>query len=154
MKWFDAYFRYSARRTLPKPEEKGEVSPTASLVAVNSTGPSVNPVLQSLLEDKVFSGSEYQRNNFEPIIEEPASPEPEREELELRDIEDELDDIPMIRLSSGKNITDLELCFDMKNMTLEDRDVSRALVALPPEVATYPVPKLKQASRLRTKHLV
>ncbi|PON93600.1 DNA-3-methyladenine glycosylase I [Trema orientale] len=149
----------SARRALPRPEKKGKVSSTASVVAINSNGFSTNIVPSSLLEDKLFSESEYLRRNCEPIIEEPASPEPERSESLERDIEDyfledDPDHIPTIRLSCGEYTTNLELCRHMKNMTLEDNEVSRALVAVTSEFASYPIPKLKSASRLRTKHLV
>ncbi|PON75269.1 DNA glycosylase [Trema orientale] len=150
----------SARRTLPRPEKKGNVSSTSSIVAVSSPAVSVNAVPPSLLENKLFSEPEYQRKNCEPIIEEPASPEPERAESVERDIEDyfledDPDDIPTIKLSSGENTTDIEFLVQyMKNMTVQDNEVSRALVAVRPEVASHPVPKLKYVSRLRTKHLV
>ncbi|PON46015.1 DNA-3-methyladenine glycosylase I [Parasponia andersonii] len=150
----------SARRTLPRPEKKGNVSSTSSIVAARSPAVSINAVPPSLLEDKLFSEPEYQRKNCEPIIEEPASPEPERAESVEKDIEDyfledDTDDIPTIKLSSGENTTNIEsLVQYMKNMTVQDNEVSRALVALRPEVASQPVPKLKYVSRLRTKHLV
>ena len=141
------------------PKKKGKASLKDSIVAVNSPGPSINAVPPSLLEGNLFSESEYQRNDCEPIIEEPASPEPECAEYVERDIEDyfledDPDFIPTIRLSNGENTTYEECCTRMKNMTLHENEASSALVALAPEVATYPVPKLKYVSRLRTTHLV
>jgi hypothetical protein len=40
------------------------------------------------------------------------------------------------------------------NIKIEDADMSRALVAITPEVASIPTPKLKNVSRLRTEHQV
>jgi hypothetical protein len=40
------------------------------------------------------------------------------------------------------------------NIKIEDADMSRALVAITPEVASIPTLKLKNVSRLRTEHQV
>lgn len=70
-------------------------------------------------------------------------------------VEDDPDEIPTIRLDGGELASNLErLCREMKYMELQDNEVSRALVALSPQVSIWPTPKLKHVSRLRTKHLV
>lgn len=156
---FYVYLCCSARRALPGPANKGNASSTASLVAVNSTGPAITEVSSSFFETEQSLGSEYQTKNCEPIIEEPASPEPVYLELcgDIEDfvVEDDPNEIPTIRLGGRPFETNLERpCVEMKDMSLQDNLGSRALVVLAPQVATWPVPKLKQVSRLRTKHLV
>lgn len=41
-----------------------------------------------------------------------------------------------------------------RNMELQESDMSKALVALTPEVASIPMAKLKNVRRLRTEHHV
>ncbi|XP_060186829.1 transcriptional activator DEMETER [Lycium barbarum] len=93
-------------------------------------------------------------SNCEPIIEEPKTPEPLPELLES-DIEDgfieDPDEIPMIELNMKEFTTNLETIFQGHN---KEGDLSKALVALNPDAASIPTPKLKNVSRLRTEHQV
>lgn len=93
---------------------------------------------------------QYKVINCEPIVEVPASPEQEPEqEQTLCDIEDTLyedpDEIPTIQLNMKEFSQTLQ---NYMNGT------SNALVALTPEAASLPTPKLKNISRLRTEHHV
>lgn len=93
-------------------------------------------------------------SNCEPIIEEPKTPEPLPELLES-DIEDgffeDPDEIPLIELNMKEFTTNLETILQEHN---KEGDVSKALVALNPDAASIPTPKLKNVGRLRTEHLV
>lgn len=93
-------------------------------------------------------------NNCEPIIEEPKTPEPLPELLES-DIEDgffeDPDEIPLIELNMKEFTTNLETILQEHN---KEGDVSKALVALNPDAASIPTPKLKNVGRLRTEHQV
>lgn len=133
---------------------------------IPSTAENCNPVTNPtslLLEPNQIQPSENQTKNCEPIIEEPASPEPESTpiieeptspepeyiELTERDIEDfsqdDPDEILTINLS-GKKFT--------AHQNLDENTMSRALVALTAEAAFIRMPKLKNVSRLRTEHQV
>ncbi|KAL5580251.1 hypothetical protein UlMin_012693 [Ulmus minor] len=134
----------SARLALPGPSKK--------------TSSGANPSLLSLPE---INGSVFRANNNEPIIEEPESPK-STEPMEVRDIEDLYRDdysnsnyIPTIKLYSEGFSRDLQQCIDMMNtLMIQEHDMSRAVVPLRPEVASYPAPKLKDVNRLSTKHQV
>ncbi|XP_055830723.1 transcriptional activator DEMETER [Solanum dulcamara] len=93
-------------------------------------------------------------SNCEPIIEEPKTPEPLPELLES-DIEDgffeDPDEIPLIELNMKEFTTNLETILQEHN---KEGDVSKALVALNPDAASIPTPKLKNVGRLRTEHQV
>lgn len=96
-------------------------------------------------------------SNKDPIIEEPATPEPECPQISENDIEDALyedpDEIPTIKLNIEaftKNVQN----FMQENMELQEGSMSKALVLLSPEAASIPMPKLKNISRLRTEHQV
>lgn len=94
---------------------------------------------------------------YEPIVEEPSTPEQEVIELVESDIEDAFgedpDEIPTIKLNLEEFTLNLQN-YMQDNMELQDGDMSRALVALNPEAASIPTPKLKNVSRLRTEHQV
>ncbi|KAH9621090.1 hypothetical protein KSS87_014532 [Heliosperma pusillum] len=94
----------------------------------------------------------------EPIVEVPASPEQDpQHEQELCDIEDtyyeDPDEIPTINLNM-KEFTQTLQNFMQANRELQEAGVSNALVALTPEAASIPTPKLKNINRLRTEHYV
>lgn len=93
----------------------------------------------------------------EPIIEVPATPEPECTEVSQSDIEDlfneDPDEIPTIKLNMEEFTIKLQ-DFMQTHMELQEGDMSKALVALNTEVASIPTPKLKNVSRLRTEHHV
>lgn len=96
-------------------------------------------------------------NICQPIIEEPTTPEPECSEQILSDIEDAFYEdpceIPTIKLNIEEFTLNLQN-YMQQNMELQDGEMSKALVALNPEAASIPVPKLKNISRLRTEHCV
>lgn len=123
------------------------------------------PPALDLLEMNI-SDSGYQSQNCKPIVELPASPEPESE---LEDIEDLFkesdgkyesknlhasdDDIPIIRLDN-ENLRQNILDYVEKNkISLQGGDVSKAW-ALLNSPAALPKPKLKHVGRLRTIHQV
>ncbi|XP_074276796.1 DNA glycosylase/AP lyase ROS1 [Silene latifolia] len=94
----------------------------------------------------------------EPIVEVPASPEQEpQHEQALCDIEDAFyedpNEIPTINLNM-KEFTQTLQNFMEANRDLQEAEVSNALVALAPEAASIPTPKLKNINRLRTEHYV
>lgn len=94
-------------------------------------------------------------SSCEPIIEEPATPEPECTIGDIEDVMylDDSDEIPTIRLDS-EAFTENVHNYMQKNMELQEGDMSKALVALDPEAASIPMPKLKNVNRLRTEHHV
>ncbi|XP_059446497.1 transcriptional activator DEMETER-like [Corylus avellana] len=141
----------SATLALPAPEEK-------SIVVHSMTGETLNLVSNrtplSILEANPFPGSGSQAKNFEPIVEEPPSPEPECTELpEIEDFFRDPDEIPTIKLGVDKFKAYLQN-LDENHVVIHDNNMSRALVALTAEAASIPMPKLKSVSRLRTEHLV
>ncbi|XP_010509466.1 PREDICTED: protein ROS1-like [Camelina sativa] len=93
----------------------------------------------------------------EPIIEEPASPEPESVQVTIADIEDAFfedpEEIPTIRLNMDAFTSNLKKIME-HNKELQDGNMSSALVALTAETASLPMPKLKNISQLRTEHQV
>lgn len=97
--------------------------------------------------------------NSEPIVEVPATPEPECSQIAENDIEDVViyeenpDEIPTIKLNIEAFTQNLQN-YMQQSMELQSGDLSKALVALNPEAAFIPVPKLKNISRLRTEHQV
>ncbi|KAE8098472.1 hypothetical protein FH972_016532 [Carpinus fangiana] len=143
----------SARLALPGPEEK-------SIVTATDNKPDKNPnvIINRLSLPFLQSQSEAKSGvtNCEPIIEEPATPEPECKEVE-NDIEDTFyedpDEIPVIKLNIEEFTQNLHT-YMQNNMELQEFDMSKALVALTPEAASIPMPKLKNVSRLRTEHQV
>ncbi|KAI3758235.1 hypothetical protein L6452_05788 [Arctium lappa] len=142
----------SARLALPGPEEKRIVTSDAPN-ATHTTPPVTSrpmslPPAENYSKDAQFSGREC-----EPIIEEPTTPEPESAELTLSDIEDQYyedaDEIPTIKLDMDEFTMNLQKMQDSM-----EGDMSKALVALNPQAASIPTPKLKNVSRLRTEHQV
>ncbi|KAI8563143.1 hypothetical protein RHMOL_Rhmol03G0089800 [Rhododendron molle] len=152
----------SARLALPGLEEKSIVSATESKAA--SQIPVIKPLQLPLPQANRQVQVHSQINNCEPIVEMPASPEPtlevpatpETEVLE-RDIEDAFyedpEEIPMIKLNIEEFTQNLQH-YMQQNLELCEGDISKALVALTPEAASIPVPKLKYINRLRTEHQV
>ncbi|KAK9280199.1 hypothetical protein L1049_013886 [Liquidambar formosana] len=147
----------SAKLALPGPQEKSLVSSTISIPAVKNIDVVVNRTSLSVLDDNSYPELGYQIRNCEPIIEEPASPEPECTKIPERDIEDffkeDSDEIPTIKLNIEKFTENLQDYME-KNMLLQEDDMSTALVALTSKAASIPMPRLKFTSRLRTEHQV
>ncbi|XP_042514621.1 DNA glycosylase/AP lyase ROS1-like [Macadamia integrifolia] len=161
----------SARFALPAPEEKGMVSSTVPVAAehnptlgINNLTMGINPMPLPLPEaganPLTVAAPEYRKENknCEPIVEVPATPEPEYTEISQSDIEDFLDEdpdeIPTIKLNIEEFTMNLQNYMQEYSMELQEGDMSKALVALTPETASIPVPKLKNVSRLRTEHEV
>ncbi|CAA7060915.1 unnamed protein product [Microthlaspi erraticum] len=94
---------------------------------------------------------------YEPIVEEPASPELECAQVSMADIEDAFyedpEEIPTIQLNMDDFTSNLKKIME-HNKELQDGNVSNALVALTAEAASIPMPKLKNISQLRTEHRV
>ncbi|KAA3466607.1 transcriptional activator DEMETER-like isoform X1 [Gossypium australe] len=145
----------SARFALPGPEERSITSSTAPMISETNPTRAVNqiplpPPVHNLLKVGPVG-------NKEPIIEEPATPEPEHTEGSESDIEDacydDPDEIPTIKLNIEEFTANLQH-YMQGNMELQEGDLSKALVALNPDAASIPTPKLKNVSRLRTEHYV
>ncbi|OMO82072.1 hypothetical protein CCACVL1_12092 [Corchorus capsularis] len=159
----------SARLALPGPEEKSIVIATESrksdqnhAVIIDQVPlPLPQPTEQSdrNCESKLDPQSPARSgvNNCNPIIEEPASPEPECTQVAENDIEElfyeDPDEIPTIKLNMEEFTQTLQN-YMQNNMELQEGDMSKALVALTAEAASLPMPKLKNVSRLRTEHQV
>ncbi|EYU19798.1 hypothetical protein MIMGU_mgv1a000238mg [Erythranthe guttata] len=145
----------SARLALPGLEEKQIVSSATPVYTNKSSNVTIKPMQLLTCEDNVESGMGSTRN-CEPFIEEPTSPEPPME-VSDRDIEDAFyedpDEIPVIKLNVEEFTTNLQ-SFMQEQMEMGESDMSKALVALNPELASIPIPKLKHISRLRTEHQV
>ncbi|KAJ4969867.1 hypothetical protein NE237_002966 [Protea cynaroides] len=156
----------SARFALPAPEDKSIVSSTVPVVPEHNpvlgirTMPLLLPEADQLPEANQLVAApenEKEKINCEPIIEVPATPEPECTEISS-DIEDffydDPDEIPTIKLDIEEFTMNLQNYIHEYSMELQEGDISQALVALNPEAASIPVPKLKNVSRLRTEHQV
>lgn len=149
----------SSRLALPGPEEKSIVPSQSHSPIDTSRNPAigVGPLPLQSLQDAKPEDTAIVHRTCEPIVEEPTTPEPESTEIsEIVDIEeafyDDSEEIPMIRLNAeefNKNLQNF-----MQNLALQDGDMSKALVAFDPKVASIPTPKLKNVSRLRTEHQV
>ncbi|XP_050228363.1 DNA glycosylase/AP lyase ROS1 [Mercurialis annua] len=159
----------SARLALPGPEEKGIVATTESRTYEPSPAPIIGqPPLalpqateqsadHQLAKLNQQSEARHGNSNCEPIVEEPSSPEPECTQVKEIDMEDmfceDPDEIPTIKLNFEQFTQNLQN-YMQSNMELQEFDVSKALVALTAEVASIPMPKLKNVSQLRTEHQV
>ncbi|KAL4560400.1 hypothetical protein LXL04_032551 [Taraxacum kok-saghyz] len=145
----------SARLALPGPEDKKLVPsvPNATESKPNTIPPYMFTGPHMSLPPPENNNTQRQLN-CEPIIEEPTTPEPEPADLSLSDIEDQYydddddDEIPTIKLDMN------EFTMNLQKMQKESMDMSQALVALNPQAASIPTPKLKNVSRLRTEHQV
>ncbi|XP_052174810.1 protein ROS1A-like [Diospyros lotus] len=157
----------SARLALPGPEEKSIVSARDNKAA----GQRPVEIIKSLQLPLPLTSQQMQDQpqmiNFEPIIEVPSTPEPiievpatpEPEHLQVpeRDIEDAFcedpEEIPVIKLNIEEFTQNLQN-YMQQNMELQEDKMSKALVALTPEAASIPMPRLKNVSQLRTEHQV
>ncbi|PIN05494.1 DNA-(apurinic or apyrimidinic site) lyase [Handroanthus impetiginosus] len=144
----------SARLALPSPKESRIVNSSSSRSSNISPHVNINPLLLPPAES-LHQEMESTRNN-EPIIEEPTTPDLDVEVLET-DIEDAFyddpDEIPVININIQEFTTTLQNIIQ-ENKEMQESDMSKALVALSPQLASIPVPKLKHVSRLRTEHQV
>ncbi|XP_022865877.1 uncharacterized protein LOC111385687 [Olea europaea var. sylvestris] len=78
---------------------------------------------------------------------------PDSHEFDIEDNFEDHDDIPTIQLNMEELTQNLREIMQ-KQMELEEGDMSKAPVALTPEAASIPMPKLKNVNRLRTEHQV
>jgi hypothetical protein len=147
----------SARLALPGPEEKSIVSSSVPIADERNPAVVINPLPLPPPGNMSLKETGYESRKCEPIIEEPATPEQECTEISESDIEDSFyedpDEIPTIKLNIEEFTVNLQN-YMQGNMELQEDDMSKALVALNPEVASIPTPKLKNVSRLRTEHQV
>jgi hypothetical protein len=162
----------SARLALPGPEEKSIVSATENISGQNPAVdaaqlplPQPQPLPPTPKQSEGSQQPEASRlaesksriTDYEPIIEEPSSPEPVSTQVTENDMEDTFcedpDEIPIIKLNIEEFTQNLQN-YMQENMELQEADMSKALVALTAEAASIPVPKLKNVSRLRTEHQV
>ncbi|KAL2487223.1 Protein ROS1 [Abeliophyllum distichum] len=155
----------SARLALPGTEEKSNVSAIENKAADQNPVKIINHLQLPLPQANQLEAHTEASNSEpiievpatpEPIIEVPATPEPDQTEVLECDIEDNFedpDDIPTIQLNMEEFTHNLQAIMQ-KQMELQEGDMSKALVALTPEAASIPMPKLKNVSRLRTEHQV
>ncbi|XP_057989278.1 transcriptional activator DEMETER isoform X2 [Hevea brasiliensis] len=147
----------SARLALPGPEEKSIVTSTVPLRTERSPGIVIDPMPLPPIEENSIKRGGSDIISCVPIIEEPATPKQEHNEVTESDIEDindeDTDEIPTIKLNMEELTVNLQN-YMQANMELQECDMSKALVALNPEAASIPTPKLKNVSRLRTEHQV
>ncbi|KAJ4841798.1 hypothetical protein Tsubulata_044787 [Turnera subulata] len=145
----------SARLALPGPEEKRITTSVIPSTAERNTG--VNHMLLTMPEETLLEGAGSEIERCIPIIEEPATPEQHHSEVIETDIEDAFeedpDEIPTIKLNMEDFTASLQ-SYMQTSTELQEGDLSKALVALNPAIASIPVPKLKNVSRLRTEHQV
>ncbi|KAI3951865.1 hypothetical protein MKX01_021603 [Papaver californicum] len=172
----------SARLALPAPPEKGIVPSNVPLGARSQAGvdtkgpqlclpePSGTPFgtlsrTNQCDHQNLSVGAIYPTNTCEPIVEVPASPEPEPIEATLRDIEDaflngdpdeipttDLDEIPTIHLDMVEFSLNVQKVVQENNMQVHVDAMSTALIAS--NNISIPVAKLKNVGRLRTEHQV
>ncbi|VAI16943.1 unnamed protein product [Triticum turgidum subsp. durum] len=149
----------SARLALPGPEEKSLVTSGNPIASGSCQQPYISSMRLNQL-DWNANAHDHILDNRQPIIEEPASPEPEPETAEMREsaIEDifldDPEEIPTIKLNFEEFAQNLKNYMQVNNIEMEDADMSSALVAITPEAASIPTPRLKNVSRLRTEHQV
>lgn len=142
---------------MPGPEEKRIVSTYVPIAAERNYLVNENPMVLRLLENNLVRKVNPNNWQREPIIEEPATPEQDQTDPEESDIEDLLredpDEIPFIELNAKESTMNVQNHFEEYREHFIG-DMSKALVALAPQSASIPTPKLKNVSRLRTEHQV
>lgn len=154
------FYEYSARLALPAPEEKCLVTLEDPNVVEFSHQTYINSGSVGQLEWSANYPKHAVSGNHQPIIEEPLSPECETENIEAHEgaIEDffceESDEIPTINLNIEEFTQNLKDYMQANNVEIEYADMSKALVAITPDAASIPTPKLKNVNRLRTEHQV
>ncbi|KAG0485235.1 hypothetical protein HPP92_009314 [Vanilla planifolia] len=144
----------SARAALPPPEDESIVCSTFPISSANGAASDVS--LRSIPQLEVCSSSKDLpvRKNCEPIVQEPPTPEPGCPESATEEAcFQDPDEIPSIELKFEKFMQNPQ-SYMQENLELYDDDISKALVAFPPEAASIPMPKLKNVSRLRTEHQI
>ncbi|KAK7391469.1 hypothetical protein VNO78_19885 [Psophocarpus tetragonolobus] len=148
----------SARLALPGPQDKRIVSMHVPIAAERNYFVNKNPKVLPLLENNFSKQVSHESWHCEPIIEEPATPERKWTEAEESDMEDfyreDPDEILSIELNTKDSAINVKNHHLQEYMEHHEGDMSKALVTLPPQSASIPIPKLKNVSRLRTEHQV
>ncbi|WOL03468.1 transcriptional activator DEMETER-like [Canna indica] len=144
----------SSRLTLTGPDERRIVKSTLPNESRDHDMNIFKPMPLFQIEN---CSSQGLKDNNEPIIEEPASPEPVcpgalESEIEEAFYEDPYE-IPTIHLNLEEFTQNLQN-YMQENMELQDGDIEKAIVAVTREAASIPMPKLKNVRRLRTEHQV
>ncbi|KAL1352038.1 hypothetical protein HN51_016015 [Arachis hypogaea] len=159
----------SARLALPGPEQKNIVIKNGNNATYQNLSVTINQLplplptntsqaeeLQEIQASKQLE-ARSEINICQPIIEEPSTPEPECTQVLGNDIEDafceETCEIPAINVDMEELTLNVQNYME-ENMDLQEGEMSKALVALTPEAACIPTPKLKNVNRLRTEHWV
>lgn len=154
------FYKCSARLALPAPEEKRLATSEDPNVVEFCHQTYINSGTVGQLEWNANYPKHTVSGNHQPIIEEPPSPEPEPENVGAKEgaIEDfffeDPDEIPTINLNIEEFTQNLKNYMQANNVEIECAGMSKALVAITPEAASIPTPKLKNVSRLRTEHQV
>ncbi|KAL2555570.1 transcriptional activator DEMETER-like [Forsythia ovata] len=147
----------SARLALPGPEEGRIVSSAAPTTADKKSDITLRSMPLPPLKDNLNRETGLSMGYCEPIIEEPTTPE-QFTEVSETDIEDAFyedpDEIPTIKLNIEQFTTNLQSFMQEHSMEMQEGNMSKALVALSPELASIPMSKLKNVNRLRTEHQV
>ncbi|KAF0932071.1 hypothetical protein E2562_007870, partial [Oryza meyeriana var. granulata] len=149
----------SARLALPGPLERSLVTPEDPNAAerCHKKYTDSRPVGQLSWNT---NHPEHVCGDQQPIIEEPSTPEPEPESAETKEAEiedffgEDPDEIPTINLNVEEFAQNLKSYIQENNIEIEDADMSKALVAITPQAASFPTFKLKNVNRLRTEHQV
>lgn len=145
---------------MPAPQENSLAQCVVPLLTSNAnTIMMIDPILIPPLEEPQSSQVETTKISYQPIIEIPSSPEAETIDQRERDIEDAFWEGESSE-TLGLKLSDEEFSWNLQHhqveniMELQDVDISKALVALTPAMASIPRPKLKNMCRLRTEHQV
>ncbi|KAK9282940.1 hypothetical protein L1049_011165 [Liquidambar formosana] len=148
----------SARLALPGPEEKSIVNASVPIATERNPAVIITPMPLPPPGNTPLIEARHEAGKCEPIIEVPATPEPECTEVTESDIEDAFyedpDEIPTIKLNIEEFTLNLQNYMQENNLDIQDGEMSKALVAMNPEAASIPTQKLKNVSRLRTEHQV
>ncbi|KAL8152907.1 hypothetical protein V2J09_010667 [Rumex salicifolius] len=149
----------SARLALPGPQDKSIMLSDNINLKHQDPQVTINALPMPLPMANLALATKSDVRSCEPIVEIPASPEQEPEDIQTLecDIEDAFsedpNEIPTIKLNMEQFTQTLQ-AYVNSNKELQEGDMSKALVALAAEAASIPIPKLKNVSRLRTEHHV
>ncbi|KAJ7520088.1 hypothetical protein O6H91_20G065900 [Diphasiastrum complanatum] len=147
-----------ARLSLLAPEDR-VIRETMPILALPAPDDERSPENQSnTLSVQILHALQNFRKICEPIIEEPASPEPycmENWSTSTEQPATPSSDINYI-VSSEESAIELARYIREDNLHLQQvgTSTSKALILMSPDRATIPVPKLKNVGRLRTVHYV
>ncbi|CAJ1887835.1 unnamed protein product [Sphenostylis stenocarpa] len=151
----------SARLALPGPEEKEEELTSRKKAAQQNPSTVINklplPFPEDTIQEEFQHTKVFMQLQNEPFVEMPTTPEPERYQPPQNDIEDAFKEESCEIPTTNLNIEEFTLNvqnYMQQNMELQEGEMSKALVALHPNVASISTPKLKDVSRLRTEHYV